>query len=85
MRKRKWFDSPAVGAELKFAYWQTRALIINSNSTEHRLGALEDLVERLLRLAENRCSGCGAPIHYLAKDSCCSQECEAEVVNRDLY
>ncbi len=83
---RKWFESPAVGAELKSAYKQTRALLANPNSTsEQRLGRLEDLVERLLRLAENRCSECGAPIHYLAKDSCCSQECEAEVVNRELY
>ena len=83
---RKWFESSAVGAELKSAYKQTRALLANSNSSsEHRLGALENLVERLLRLAENRCPECGAPTHYLAKDSCCSQECEAEIVNRELY
>ena len=83
---RKWFESPAVGAELKSAYKQTRALLINSNSaSEHRLGALEDLVEQFLRLAENRCLVCGAPIHYLAEDSCEQQECEAEIVNRELY
>jgi hypothetical protein len=81
----KWFDSPAVDPELKSAYLRTRALLeqVNSNP-EHRLGAFEDLVERLLRLAENRCAECGAPIPSLAGTYCSEQCADAKEV-QNLY
>jgi len=81
----KWFDSPAVEPELKAAYERTLALVKQADSNpEHRLGALENLVEKLLRLAENRCAECGAPIDRLAGDYCCEQCANAEAI-RNSY
>ena len=81
----KWFDSPAVEPELKSAFLQTKALLDQADSNpEHRLGRLEDLVERILRLAENRCDECGAPISRLA-GSYCSEQCSSAELARNSY
>ncbi len=81
----KWFDSPAVEPELKSAYLRTKALVEQADSNpEHRLGYLEDLVERLLGLAENRCAECGAPIDRLA-GSYCSEQCASAETVRNSY
>lgn len=81
----KWFDSPVVKPELRSAYLRTRALLerVDSNP-DARVGALEDLIERLLGLAENRCAVCGAPMDRLAGDHC-SQQCFNDERVRESY
>lgn len=81
----KWFESPAVDPELKAAYLRTTALIGQTDSVpEQRLGALEDLVERLRRLAESWCVVCGAPIRS-EDGEYCSEQCRVSAETKSLY
>ncbi len=81
----KWFESPAVDPELKAAYARTLALVGQVDSVpEQRLGALEDLVEWLRRLAESWCVVCGAPIRSEVGEYC-SEQCRVTAETRNLY